>query len=96
MPNQEIKSKPETVEQPRDEGLDVTICSPLPPIRTVEEYRASFAEWEGAMMVSTATDDRDEMRRAEAACIREEKRWDECDHLFEFDEEGDIIGLANA
>jgi hypothetical protein len=48
------------------------------------------------MMVSSATDDPEEMKRADAVCLREEKRWDECNHLFEFDEEGDIIGLANS
>jgi hypothetical protein len=48
------------------------------------------------MMVSSATDDPEEMKRADVVCLREEKRWDECNHLFEFDEEGDIIGLANS
>lgn len=87
---------PENIDSTEGSGCSTPPCSPLPPIRTVEEYRASFAEWEGAMMVSSATDDPEEMKRADVVCLREEKRWDECNHLFEFDEEGDIIGLANS
>lgn len=64
-----------------------------PPIRSVEEYRESASTWEWAMGVSTATDDHEEMKKAESICIQEEKRWDECRYLFDFDDEGDIIGL---
>lgn len=71
-------------------------CSPLPPIRTVEDFRASANEWKAAMRCSSATDDREEMELANEACILEERRMDEARHLFEFDEEGDLIGLANA
>jgi hypothetical protein len=70
-------------------------CSPLPPIRTVEAFRASAAEWNAAMQFSTSSDDADEVRRANAVCIREEQRWDECRHLFAFDDEGELVGLAN-
>ena len=66
-----------------------------PPIRTVDAMKSAAANWEGAMMVSTASDDPDECHRANVALIREERRMDEARHLFEFDEEGNIIGLAN-
>ena len=66
-----------------------------PPIRTVDAMKCAAANWEGAMMVWTASDDPDECRRAYVAVIREERRMDEARHLFEFGEEGDLIGLAN-
>ena len=95
MNQNQTESKPEDVEEPREEGLDETTCSPLPPIRNVEEFRASAAEWEAAMCFSTQSDDWPEVKRANEVCIREERRMDEARHLFEFDEEGELIGLAN-
>ena len=59
----------------------------------MEEYRKSFVEWESAQMCSDQHPDASERKRATAAQIIDEKRWDECHHLFDFDDEGDIIGL---
>jgi hypothetical protein len=63
------------------------------PIRTVEEFKESAANWEFATMVSTSSDNREEIEKADVICSIEEKRWDECRHLFEFSEDGDLVGL---
>lgn len=76
-------------------GVASTDLLALPPIRTVEEFRASAAVWEAAMCFSTQSDDGPEVNRANEVCIREERRMDEARHLFEFDEEGDLVGMAN-
>ena len=72
-------------------GLPLAPCSLLPPILTVEDFRASAANWESATMVSTASDDPGERHRASYYSFREERRMDEARHLFEFDEEGDLL-----
>jgi uncharacterized protein YuzE len=64
-----------------------------PPIRTVEEFRASYAEWESAQFCADQHPDAEERKRAIEAQIVEERRWDECYDLFDYDEEGHIIGL---
>jgi hypothetical protein len=67
----------------------------ISPIRTVQDFRASVAEWNTAMQYSTSMNDVVEVRRATEVCIREEKRWEECRHLFAFEEEGELIGLKD-
>lgn len=74
------------------EGLEF---APYPPIRSVEEYNESYTVWEGSMQVITASDNTDERTRASAICAREEKRWAECNRFFDFDSEGNIIGLKS-
>ncbi len=46
-------------------------------------------------MCSTSSYDADEIRRADEVCRREEARWEECRHLFIYDDDGELIGLAN-
>jgi len=63
------------------------------PIRSLEEWLASFREWEAAQICSDQSDDKEERFRATQAQIEEEKRWEECEHLFIFDDEGDCRGI---
>ena len=69
--------------------------APYPPIRSVEEFNQSYAIWEGAMQVSTSSDDSKEIARASSVCCREESKWEECRHRFNFDAEGAIVGLKS-
>ena len=64
-----------------------------PPIRTVEEWNDSFKEWNSAQFFGDQSDDVEECKRAAEVQRIEEARWDECEHLFEFDEEGECVGL---
>jgi len=64
-----------------------------PPIRTVEEFRASAAEWDAATRYETSGDDPELLKKAVEVIYREEARMDEARHLFEFDDEGELVGL---
>lgn len=69
-------------------GAEIDLEPKVNPIRTVEDWRASERSWGAAMMVSCATDDREELQRADAACRHEERRMEEAEPYFEFDDDG--------
>lgn len=69
--------------------------APYPPIRTVEEFKQSYNLWTGATQISTSSDDREQIARAHAVCYREEQKWEECRRFFDFDADGNIIGLKS-
>jgi len=66
---------------------------PTVPILSVDQFRQSVDTWMAAESWANATDDSDEQQRAVYVCRREERRWDECRHRFDFDEDGELIGL---
>ena len=63
------------------------------PIRSTEEFLKSSKIYMGAIAMETMTEDQEEGKKCIEIITREEARMDECRDLFEFDDEGELIGL---